>query len=72
MSTHLLQQSIAMRRNGTTTSTVISQSLVSVKFFLVNSVSLMTCSYGANSMFIRKGPFRLWVTKYLQHLLDEK
>ena len=23
------------------------------------------------SMFIRKGPFRLWVTKYLQHLLDE-
>lgn len=23
------------------------------------------------SMFIRKGPLRLWVMKYLQHLLDE-
>lgn len=23
------------------------------------------------SMFIRKGPLTLWVTKYLQHLLDE-
>lgn len=48
-STQLLQQSIAMRGNGTTTSTVISQSLVSVKFILVTSVSLMTYSYGANN-----------------------
>ena len=49
ISTQLLQQSIVMRGNGTTSSTVISQSSVSVKFFLVNSVSLMTYSYGANN-----------------------